>query len=143
MLCQNVLIEAHLKNIFLEVLLDVADGTIKDLVAFVYQHDVVTDLFHLFHAVGTEDDGGTFFCQSEDLIFDKIGIHRIQSAERFIQYDQFGFVYHSGHELQLLAHAFGKVFNLFVPPAFHLEFDEPFLDILHGLFFERPLSWAR
>jgi hypothetical protein len=99
MLCQNVLVEAHFKNIFLEFLLDVANRTIEDLVPFVDKHNMITDLFYLFHAMRTEDDRSTFFGQSEDLILDQIGVHRVQSAERFIQYDQLGFVYYSGHEL--------------------------------------------
>src|SRR6185437_10521552 len=42
--------------IFLELLFHAGNRAVEDLAALVHQDNVIADLFHLFHAVGAEDD---------------------------------------------------------------------------------------
>ncbi len=68
----------------------------------------------------------------EDFVLDQVGIDGVQSAERLIQDDQVRVVQYRGYKLEFLAHALRQVFHFLVPPGFHLQFDEPFLDPGHG-----------
>ena len=131
---QHFLLEGDPVQVFLEVLSYLPDGAVQDLSTLVDQDDVIADLFHLFHPVGAEDDGTALERQPEDLFLDQIGIDGIEAAEWFVQNDEFRFVQHGGHELQLLAHALAEVLNFFVPPALHLKFFEPGTHPFGGFF---------
>ena len=81
-------------------------GKKKLNVAFIDQHDLAANFFYLFHSVSAEYYSRTFLRQLIDLIFDKIGIYRVQATKRFVKYDQLRFVQYCSNELKLLAHTF-------------------------------------
>ena len=72
----------------LELLFHSFYRTVKDLLPFVHQYNVVADLFYLLHPVCTENYRSAIAGQGKYFILYYIAVHRIQSAEWFIKYDQ-------------------------------------------------------
>ena len=63
-----IFFEADTEKIFLEILLYILHSAIQYLLALIDQYNLITDLFYLFHAVCTEDDGSAVLCKTVDLI---------------------------------------------------------------------------
>src|SRR5688572_29753307 len=93
------IIEANGKHVFLELLLNAGHCSIEYLLSFIYKNDVVAYFFHLFHAVGTENNAAAVLGQPVNFIFDEVGVNGIKTAERFIEDNQFGIVQNGGNEL--------------------------------------------
>ena len=74
-----------------------------------------------------EDDRGPFVAQSQDFVFQQVGVDGVESRKRFVEDQQLGFVEHRDDELHLLGHALRELFDLLVPPLLNAEFDEPLL----------------
>src|SRR5258706_3377517 len=100
------LIDSDAEKIFLEILFYFFYRAIKNLCSLVEQYNMITDLFHLFHTMRAKNDRSTFLCKSIYFVFDDIGVYRIKTAERFIQYDKFRLVQHHRDKLELLRHTF-------------------------------------
>ena len=83
--------------------------------------------------MGREDDGGSLLLQCEDFLADQLGIHRVKTAERLVQYHQGRLVDHRGDELDLLGHTLGEFLNLLLPPVLDTELHEPFLEFALGV----------
>ena len=98
--------KTHFKEVFLKIMFYIFHSTIQDLFPFIDQHNMITDFLNLFHPVRTEDNRGPVAGQVIDLVFDEVCIHGVESTERLIQNDQFGFMEHSSYKLQFLAHTF-------------------------------------
>jgi hypothetical protein len=99
---EGLAVEPNAEKVLLELLLHILNGAIQDLLAPVYKHDMIADLFYLFHAMGTEDHRGAVLGQVKDLFFDDVAVHGVESTKGFIEYDQLWLVNDSSYELQLL-----------------------------------------
>ena len=82
--------EADIEKIFFKILLNLLYRSIQDFFSFIYQYNMIADFFHLFHAVGAEDNRRPFLSQIIYFIFDKICVHRIQTTEWLIENYQLG-----------------------------------------------------
>lgn len=65
--------------------------------------------------------------QGEYLLFQHVGVDGVESAERFVEDEQLGFVQDGDDELELLRHALAQFAHFLVPPVFYAEFLEPHL----------------
>src|SRR5882757_6244 len=82
------ILQAYTKKIFFELLFYSGYRAIQDLLPFVHQDDMVADLFHLFHPMGAEDDGGAFAGEGVDLVFYQVRVDGVETAERFVEDDE-------------------------------------------------------
>jgi hypothetical protein len=69
-----------------ELLSDLIDVTLQNYFRAVDQRDRVTQFFNRFHVVCRKDNGGAGIAQPNHFPFHDICIHRIEAAERFIEY---------------------------------------------------------
>src|SRR6185437_9032168 len=115
-------IKSHLENMLFKIILHLFYTSIQDLFSIIYQNNIVTNFFHLFHAMCTENNGGSFLCKFENFIFNEIAVYRIQAAERFIKNQQLRIMKNSCYKLQFLSHSLAQVIHLFIPPASHFKF---------------------
>ncbi|MFM1942804.1 MAG: hypothetical protein RI897_1786 [Verrucomicrobiota bacterium] len=83
--------------------------------------------------MGAEDDGGSGLAQFEDGLADGIGIDGVESAEGFIEDEEFRLVEGGGDELDFLAHAFAERFDFFIGVGEEVESFEPEVDGWVGL----------
>ena len=88
-----------MKQVFLKFPFYPAYGAVESFAAFVDENDLVADLFYLLHTVGTENDSAAFFGQFMDFFFDEVAVDRVEPAEGFVEYDEFGFVEHGDDKL--------------------------------------------
>src|ERR1044072_2034868 len=100
-----VMVEADMKKVFLELAFYLGQAAVDYFAALIDQDNLVADLFYLLHAMGAEYNGAAFFGQLVNFFLDKAGVYRVQSAERLIQYYEFGFMQYRNDKLQLLSHA--------------------------------------
>src|SRR5690349_19212687 len=75
--------------VFLEFLFHLVYASVQDFLSLVDKNNMIANLFYLFHAMRTENNAATFFSKIVDLILDKIRVHGVESAKRFVQNDQF------------------------------------------------------
>ena len=101
--------------------LDLAHGAGEDDVAVVDEADGVAHLFDLVHAVGGEEDGAALFAEVDEGVHEEGGVDGIEAAEGLVHDDELGLVEQGGDELDLLLHALGEVFGLFVDGIGDLE----------------------
>lgn len=113
--------------------LDSGEGTIEDLAALEDHEDEIAERFGGCHVVGTEDDGGSGVAEFEDGLAYGIGIDGVETAEGFIEDEEFGLVEGGGDELDLLAHAFAECFDFFIGVGEEVESFEPEVDGWVGL----------
>ena len=93
---------------------DLAHGAGEDEVAVVDEADVVAELFDLIHSMGGEEDGAALLAEIDEGVHEEDGVDGIEAAEGLVHDDEFGLVEKRGDELNLLLHALGELFGLFV-----------------------------
>ena len=71
------------------------------------QGDIITNLFNRRHVVRGKNDRVSSILQFENFFFQQFGIHRIESAERFVEDQKFRFVDDGDDKLYFLLHPFG------------------------------------
>src|SRR5664279_4366022 len=122
----------YTEQVFFEVLLYIGHRSVENFFALIDQYDLVADFLYLFHPVGAENNGCPVFGEAENLILDQIGIHRIETAEWFVEYDEFRVMHDRYYKLQFLRHALAQVFNFFIPPGLHFKTGEPVFGLAVG-----------
>ncbi len=72
--------------------LDIGEGAVEDLAALEDHEDEVAEGFGGVHIVSAEDDSGAGLAQFEDGLAYGIGIDGVESAEGFIEDEEFRLV---------------------------------------------------
>ena len=117
-------------------LLDVVQVPLQDGVRAVENGDVRAEFLHGRHLVRAHDQIFALRDLVTDDVADEVRVHRVEAGKRFVQDDQFGIGQESGHELDLLLVALGKLlceFRLFLLHAAAAESDGFLLLTEHGL----------
>ena len=70
---------------------------------------------------------------AQNLLFEQVGVDRVESREGFVEDEQLGLVHHGRDELHLLRHAFGQILDLARPPLVDSQPLEPCVQPLCGV----------
>ena len=93
-----------------------------------------------------EDDRAAVASEVEYRVLERLGIHRIEAAERLVENHQRRVVQHGAGELHLLLHAAGKILHLgrapILPARTQAEPFEPVVDATVGILGFQPLEAA-
>ena len=92
------------------------------------------------HVVGREDDRRPAVAQPQNLLFEQIGVDRVEARKGFVEDQQFGFVQHRDDELYLLRHSLRQLLDATVPPRRDVEPVEPHPQAAHGLGTRQPFE---
>src|SRR5215472_15857415 len=91
--------------------LDLLQVALQNGLAVVDQTDGIAQLLHLVHLVRRKQDSFSLSFQVEQDILQQQGVDRIETTERFIHDDEIRIVQQGSDKLNLLLHAFGKLFH--------------------------------
>src|ERR1035437_471212 len=95
-------------------LLDLAQIAGQHGLSVVDEANGVAELLHLIHAMGGKQDGLALSLEFEQCLFNQHGVHRVKAGEGLVHDDELGVVEQRGNELDLLLHALGELFSLFL-----------------------------
>src|SRR5271157_4250811 len=105
-----------------------AEGAVQHLPAAEDHEDVVAHGFRKLHVVGAEDDRDAAPAEIQNGGADGVRAHRVETAEGFVQDEEFRFGDYGGDELNLLAHALAERFHLVGGAAGQVQPREPLRD---------------
>ncbi len=80
--------------------------------------------------MGRKDNRCPLVAQGQNLLFQEVGIDRVESREGLIEDQQLGLVQHRDDKLHLLGHTLRELLDLLVPPRLDAELLEPHLQPL-------------
>ena len=117
--------------------LEVGDRAVEHLVAVRDDADRVAEALGVFHQVRAEDDRAPLAPEVDDRVLERLGVHRVEAAERLVEDDEIGLVEEGADELNLLLHAARELLDARVAPvlvaAGEREAGEPLVDALLGV----------
>jgi len=87
----------------------------------IHQNDFVTKLLHLVHLVGAHNNRFACIALFLEQVLNQLRIHRVQSAEGFVDDDDLRIVDKGGNQLSFLLHPFAQLFDLILTELYQFE----------------------
>src|ERR1019366_4778777 len=118
-------VHGHANGVVGVLVLNGSQGAIQDLPAAEDHADVIAQGFRDRHIVGAEDDGGAATPQIEYGGAERIGAHRIEPGEGFVEDQQFRLGDDGGDGMHALAHTFAQGIDAAHGAVRQIEAGEP------------------
>ena len=134
---------AHREDISAMGTTNIVNPARKDVFRLVDKSNMVANLLHRRHIVRGEDHRGTLIAQAKNLLFECVGIYRVEAGEWLVENKQLGAMQYRNHKLNLLRHTLRQILDLLVPPALDAETGEPLLQTHQSLMVRQPLQLGK
>ena len=123
--CLTVTLILHREDISTVLATDIIDLAREDVVRLVDKGYMVANLLDRRHIMGRKYHRCTLILQSQNLLFQEVGVDRVETRERLVENEQFGLMKHRNDKLNLLRHTLRQILDLLVPPLLDAEAHKP------------------